>query len=70
MVVEAKDPTVWTRPDDLAYTPGAPLPKFGVGSDGFDALFGDASVRFIRSSASDNTLRGYITRAGGEVVID
>ena len=29
MIVEASEPTVWTRPDDLVFDEG-PLPKFGV----------------------------------------
>jgi hypothetical protein len=67
MVVEAKDPTIWTRPDDLPYDPMGPLPKFGVSPDGFNALLADGSVHFVRSTTPENVLRAYITRAGGEV---
>jgi hypothetical protein len=68
MVVEAAEPTIWTRPDDLAYDPKGPLPKLGVTREGFNAAFGDATVRFIRSTTPVETLRAYITRAGGEAV--
>jgi hypothetical protein len=65
MVVEAKDPTIWTRPDDLPYDPKGPLPKFGVWPDGFHVLMGDASVRFVRSTISERTLRHAITCSDG-----
>lgn len=68
MVVEAADPTVWTRPDDLPFNPQGPLPKFGVSTDGFNAAFGDGTVRFIRSNTPDNVIRALITRNGGEAV--
>jgi hypothetical protein len=68
MAVEAKEPTIWTRPDDLPFDPKGPLPKFGVSPDGFNALFGDGVVRFIRSTTPEETLRALITRNGGEVV--
>jgi prepilin-type processing-associated H-X9-DG protein len=68
MVVEAKEPTIWTRPDDLPYDPKGPLPKFGVSPDGFNVLMGDGSVHFVRSTTPQDVLRAYITRAGGEVV--
>ena len=61
MVVEAKEPTIWTRPDDLPYDPKGPLPKLGVWPDGFYVLLGDASVRFVRSTISERTLRNAIT---------
>ncbi len=68
MVVEAREPTIWTRPDDLPYDPKGPLPKFGVGKDGFNAVFADGAVHFIPAATAAEVLRGYITRSGGEVV--
>src|SRR5206468_7172180 len=68
MVVEARDPTIWTRPDDLPYDPKGPLPKFGTSPDGFNVLMGDGSVRFIRTATPDEVIRAMITRNGGEVV--
>jgi prepilin-type processing-associated H-X9-DG protein len=35
---------------------------------GFNACFADGSVRFIRSQADETTLRGLVTRNGGEKV--
>ncbi|MBI1830724.1 MAG: DUF1559 domain-containing protein [Planctomycetes bacterium] len=57
MIVEAKDPTIWTRPDDLPYDPKGPLPKFGVWKDGFRVAMGDGRVQFVRSSVSEASLR-------------
>jgi hypothetical protein len=68
-VVEASEPVEWTKPDDLPFGPGVPLPKLGVSSDGsFNALMGDASVRKVDKSTSETTLRAAITRDGGEVL--
>jgi hypothetical protein len=74
MVVESAEAVPWTKPDDLPFgnvraLPGNPL--LGAGSKhpgGFNALFGDASVRFIKLSISPQLLRGLITRSGGEMV--
>ena len=65
MVVEAKDPTIWTKPDDLAYDPKGPLPKFGVAPTGFNALFGDATVRLISPKVAEEVLRPYLTGNNG-----
>ena len=46
-------------------------PLFGAGSmhpGGFNAAFADGSIRFIKVSINQLTLRALITRAGGEVV--
>jgi hypothetical protein len=68
MTVEAKDPTTWTRPDDLPFDPKGALPKLGISPDGFLAGFGDGTVRFIRSNIAPDHLRALITRNGGEPV--
>lgn len=47
LVVEARDPVTWTRPDELAYHPTTPPPLGGVFSTGFYAGMADTSVRFI-----------------------
>ncbi len=48
MVVEAARPVKWTKPDDVAYNKGTPLPRHGGQfDDGFHATFSDGSVRFI-----------------------
>lgn len=67
MVVEAAEAVPWTKPDDLPYSPSAPLPKLGGHfRGGFQAAYADGSVRFIPDSISEKTLRALITRAGAE----
>ncbi len=71
MVAEGQEAVPWTRPDDLPFDPQQPGAQFGAGSPhpgGFNALFGDGSVRFISNSVNLNVLRALITRAGGEVI--
>lgn len=67
LVVEANEPTIWTKPDDLPFNPNGPLPKFGVWPEGFHVVLGDGSVRYVRSTTAADVLRAYITRNGGEV---
>jgi prepilin-type processing-associated H-X9-DG protein len=67
LVVEAKNPVPWTKPDDI---PVNGLTA-GVGSKhagGFNALMADGAVRFLRMSINPDILQALATRAGGEVV--
>jgi prepilin-type processing-associated H-X9-DG protein len=69
MIVEAKREVPWTKPEDIEYDPKQPLPKFGgFFPGGFNAGFGDGSVRFIQDKVDEQALRALITSAGGEVV--
>jgi hypothetical protein len=67
MVVEAAEATIWTKPDDLPYNPNGPLPKLGTSPDGFLALMGDGSVRFVRSTIPSDIWRWYLTGNNGMV---
>ena len=68
-VVESTQAVPWTKPDELAYDPGGPLPPIGSKHPaGFNVLFADGSVRFIRSSVQERMLRNAATRNGGEVI--
>lgn len=81
LVVEATNAVPWTKPDDLIYDPDKPLPALGglfrkptylacyeIGRrDGFNACFGDGTVRFLYYDDTDErTIRGFISRSGGE----
>jgi prepilin-type processing-associated H-X9-DG protein len=69
MVVEAAEGVPWTKPDDFEYDPKKPLPKFAsFTSGGFNVLYADGSVRFIRDTVSEKTLRAMITANGGEII--
>ena len=67
----------WTKPDsELAFGGEQKLEKLkamldGLGGHsrgGFNALFCDGAVRFIRSDVSLPVLQGLIRRAAGEVI--
>jgi beta-lactamase regulating signal transducer with metallopeptidase domain len=69
LAVEAKRDIPWTKPEDIAYDPDAPLPKLGgFHPGGFNAARCDGSVRFHAESIDEATLRALATRAGSEVV--
>jgi prepilin-type processing-associated H-X9-DG protein len=69
MVVEAEEGVPWTKPDELEFDPQKDLPKFGKAfKGGFNVLFGDGSVRFLREGIDPQTLKALITMGGGEVV--
>jgi hypothetical protein len=67
LIVEAREPVPWTKPDELPYAAAEPLPPLGASSkDGFYAAFGDGSVRYIDMKESETRIRAYITRNGGD----
>jgi prepilin-type processing-associated H-X9-DG protein len=69
LAVEADRDVPWTKPDDIPFGPNGQLPKLGgFDPNGFNALFGDGSVRFIKGSVLPHILRALITRNGGEVI--
>src|SRR5262249_24986216 len=69
MVVEAGEPVIWTKPDELPYDPDKPLPKLGGHFPaGFNAAFADGSVRLIRKGIDEKLLRALVTANGGEPV--
>ena len=82
LVVEAGTPVFWSEPADLTYDPNGPLPPLGAGFSrpirlacynvgrqrGFNVAFADGSWRFLRDNADEQTLRGLITRNGGEAI--
>jgi prepilin-type processing-associated H-X9-DG protein len=73
MVVESAEPVTWTKPEDLPFNnePARPPGLLGARSNhpgGFNALFGDGSVRFIKLTINPTTFRALITKSGGEIV--
>jgi serine/threonine protein kinase len=71
LLVEAAEPVEWTRPDDLAYEPGKPLPKLGGHfPNGFNAVLADAGVLFVNEAVSEETLRNAIVRNDGNALGD
>jgi hypothetical protein len=69
MVVEAADPVLWTKPDDVEFDPKN-LPKLGApGRDWFLGAMADGSVRTFRKDKwTGDALRALITINGGEII--
>jgi prepilin-type processing-associated H-X9-DG protein len=68
-VVESTTPVHWAQPTDITYTPKAPIK--GLGSPhpgGFNALFADGSVKFLKGTVPPATLDKLATRAGNEPI--
>jgi prepilin-type processing-associated H-X9-DG protein len=69
LVVESHAPIAWTQPSALTYKPRTPIEGLGgIHPGGFNALFGDGSVRFIKSTVPADVLEALVTRNGDEVV--
>jgi hypothetical protein len=69
LAVESQANVPWTKPDDIPFDPGGPIPALGgLQPDGFIALLCDGSVRTIKKSIDPIVLKALITRAGGEVI--
>jgi hypothetical protein len=70
MVAEAGEAVIWTKPDELVYSPNGPAPKLGgVFADGFNVTMCDGSVKwFTKSALTDAELKALITANGGEIV--
>src|SRR5262249_7810923 len=67
LFVEAGEAVPWTKPADLRYTAGKPLPKLGgLFKDGFHVTTGDGAVRFVAGKFKVKVLEALITIAGGE----
>ncbi len=70
LVAEAEQPVIWTKPDELLFATGKPLPKLGGGvyGEGFNALFCDSSVRFFKNTIDTTTLGSLIHIRDGSIV--
>jgi prepilin-type processing-associated H-X9-DG protein len=72
-VVEATEPVIWTKPDDVML-PGKELPKDfrkrfgGLYPGGFNVVMWDGSVRFVADSVSDRTLGLMVDPRDGQPV--
>src|SRR5262249_23736965 len=62
MIAEAADAVPWTKPDELDYAPGKPLPRLGMFKGGCTVACWDAHVEFLREEeTSAERLRHRIT---------
>ena len=71
LAVDAKRDIPWTKPEEITVDLSQPVDPEQFGgfeTGGFQALFGDVSVRFISEQVDPGILRALFTRAGGERV--
>ena len=69
LVLETDTRVPWTKPQDLQWTPGEPLPQLASPHDGgAHVVFADGSTRFLKSSIAATTLLALLTRNGGEIL--
>ncbi|MCE9533921.1 MAG: DUF1559 domain-containing protein [Planctomycetes bacterium] len=66
-IVEAEEPVVWTKPDELLYDAKKPVPNLLRNKiDRSLITVVDGNVRTLSKSINETTLRAFITRAGNE----
>jgi prepilin-type processing-associated H-X9-DG protein len=75
-LIEAKTAVVWTKPDaEIPFDPNDPKKAAdflnaagGHFPGGFNALFLDGSVKFLKTTINPQVFRALLTRSGGEVI--
>ena len=68
LIAVAADAVPWTKPGELTFVEGEPLPALDASdSHGYTLGMCDGSVRMLHKSG-ERMLRSIITRAGGEVI--
>ncbi len=69
MLVEAAEPVLWTKPEEMIFDPKKPPPKLGGHfPGGFYMLMCDVDVRFVKNTIKPETLRILIGMSDGEVL--
>jgi hypothetical protein len=67
MLAETVDAVPWSKPADLPYDPGKPLPRLGgLFPDGFHVAMWDGATHFFKRDFDEREMRKFITRADGE----
>jgi hypothetical protein len=71
LILESNTFVPWTKPDDVHWTKGGPLPHLeSPHAGGAHVVFGDAAVRFLKPTISPQIFLALITMNGGEVTSD
>ena len=71
LTVEAGEPVLWTKPEDVVVDPKKPLPKLGglfPELPTFNVGFADGSVRALNRQIKEYILRALISPRGGEMI--
>jgi prepilin-type processing-associated H-X9-DG protein len=73
LVGESRRSVAWTKPEDLALDMSLPLTalgsQHGYHNNGFNVLFADGSVRFLKNTITPSVLGALLTRNGNDVVV-
>lgn len=65
LVAEAADAVIWTKPEELPFTPGNAPKLGGVFSSGFTVGMADGSARFVRKNSNPSSVANAIDINGG-----
>ena len=71
MVADSTRAVPWTKPEDTPFAMNAAPSLLGTGSPhpgGFNALFADGSVRFLKNTINAVVFKALVSRNGGEVI--
>ena len=73
LVGESRTLVPWTKPEDRSFDMSVPLSGLGSSyqdyfSKGFNVVFSDSSVRYLKTSIASSELKGLLTRNGREPV--
>lgn len=69
LIVEATDPTLWIRPDELPFDRSRPLPGLGLpDNDYFIVSFADGAVRPVKKTTSAEKIKLMIDFQDGQFV--
>jgi hypothetical protein len=69
MLVEAGDAVPWTKPEELVYDPGKPLPNLGgLFEDGYHIMLAEALAQFV-TPADEPRVRAIVTRTPGSPIL-
>jgi prepilin-type processing-associated H-X9-DG protein len=70
MLMAVEDEVPWAAPREIKYSPTGPLPKIGSKAvpAGANVLMADGSVKFLKSTTTEQVFRALITRDGGETL--
>lgn len=69
LILEGGAAVPWTKPEDVPFATDEPLPPLAtVFRDSLRVAFADGSVHFLKKETDEQTLRGLITRNGGELL--
>jgi hypothetical protein len=69
LMVEAGEAVPWSKPDDLPYAAGRPLPALGgLFNATIRAALADGSIHSFGRDTSEGTIRAAITRNGGDAL--